>query len=379
MVKSKVTYEKFLELAHEKYGDTYDYSFVEYVNYSTKVLIRCKDHGIFLKSPTKHIYGQGCPNISHHDTSRKNHICTKCNNSYLEDCICLIKVNCNYCKNDFYANGQQKTVRKYCSLKCRKLTKRERNKNKKLSMCDLCGQHFISSSRRRCETHYWPCSFCEKITEKATKRIMKYFDDGIEIFCDNICQLFKHKNPNFNLSKLDDFKDQKSWAINWKKSNGRKPTRMDFLEYFNLASTTNFNSSSKNYFAKSGTSRWESIVLAEIQKHLPEDVEILQNKKPIKLEGSKKLQLDIWIPELKLAFEVQDFATHSKISDEEKSELQGVENSKRFKKLKNGPSYHELKKNLAKDQLDTIVIEIWEDEIIDGTFKEIVVRALKDN
>lgn len=100
------------------------------------------------------------------------------------------------------------------------------------------------------------------------------------------------------------------------------------------------------------------------------DLSILRNKKPITTEENRKLEIDIYLPELNLAFEVQDFATHSRDSDEE--ELSGLFLSVALKKslsiYKKGPTYHKRKIELAKSQLDVDLYEIWEDEIRDGSF-----------
>ena len=53
--------EEFIEKAKEKHGDKYDYSKVEYISSSEKVIIICKKHGEFLQQPNNHITGQGCP------------------------------------------------------------------------------------------------------------------------------------------------------------------------------------------------------------------------------------------------------------------------------------------------------------------------------
>lgn len=83
---------------------------------------------------------------------------------------------------------------------------------------------------------------------------------------------------------------------------------------------------------------------------------ILRNKRPLK-ENKSYYELDFWLPTLKIGFEVQDYATHSKISDTEESSYRGLS----F--LKKGPTYHQKKKRLAQEQLATEIIEIWEDEI----------------
>ena len=64
--------QDFLSKSKEIYGDTYDYSNVEYVNTNTKVEIICKKHGSFYKTPSLHIYRkQGCPLCAFEESSRK--------------------------------------------------------------------------------------------------------------------------------------------------------------------------------------------------------------------------------------------------------------------------------------------------------------------
>ncbi len=47
-----------------KHGDRYDYSLVCYKNSLTKVVIRCKKHGIFTQTPNNHLAGKGCNTCS---------------------------------------------------------------------------------------------------------------------------------------------------------------------------------------------------------------------------------------------------------------------------------------------------------------------------
>lgn len=53
--------ENIIELFKKKFGVLYDYSLVDYINKSKKVKIICKNHGVFEKTPNKHLSGQGCP------------------------------------------------------------------------------------------------------------------------------------------------------------------------------------------------------------------------------------------------------------------------------------------------------------------------------
>ncbi len=59
--RNRKTTEQFLTNAKVIWGDTYDYSLVDYVDSNTKVKIICSIHGIFEKNPSEHIHNQqGC-------------------------------------------------------------------------------------------------------------------------------------------------------------------------------------------------------------------------------------------------------------------------------------------------------------------------------
>lgn len=66
--KTKTCYCKpcqFLQKAKKKHGDKYDYSETDYKRNTIHVIIKCKLHGRFSKSPTAHlIRGEGCPSCS---------------------------------------------------------------------------------------------------------------------------------------------------------------------------------------------------------------------------------------------------------------------------------------------------------------------------
>jgi hypothetical protein len=57
----KDTTETFIDKSKKIYGDTYDYSKVEYINSKTDVIIICPQHGEFIKTPDNHLNdNQGC-------------------------------------------------------------------------------------------------------------------------------------------------------------------------------------------------------------------------------------------------------------------------------------------------------------------------------
>ena len=57
---SRLTIEEFIKRANEVHKNKYDYSKVEYVNWSTPVIIICPEHGEFAQMPGKHLEGHGC-------------------------------------------------------------------------------------------------------------------------------------------------------------------------------------------------------------------------------------------------------------------------------------------------------------------------------
>ena len=57
--------ELFIEKSKLIHGDKYDYSKVDYKNANTKIIIICKIHGEFYKTPSKHTNSkQGCAKCS---------------------------------------------------------------------------------------------------------------------------------------------------------------------------------------------------------------------------------------------------------------------------------------------------------------------------
>lgn len=68
--KYRYTTEEIIKKFNKVHSYKYDYSKLEYINYSTKVCIICPEHGEFWQTPDKHLHGCGCP---------------KCKNSKLEE------------------------------------------------------------------------------------------------------------------------------------------------------------------------------------------------------------------------------------------------------------------------------------------------------
>lgn len=55
------TLEEFITDAKEVHGEKYDYTMTKYRNNKDHVIIICPIHGIFTRTPNKHLIGWGCP------------------------------------------------------------------------------------------------------------------------------------------------------------------------------------------------------------------------------------------------------------------------------------------------------------------------------
>lgn len=55
---------EFIERARVTHGDLYNYSKVDYIRSSSKVIITCKKHGDFEQEPASHLAGNGCSKCS---------------------------------------------------------------------------------------------------------------------------------------------------------------------------------------------------------------------------------------------------------------------------------------------------------------------------
>jgi hypothetical protein len=63
--------KEFIEKAKLIHYDKYDYSKVNYINNTEKIIIICKDHGEFLQSPAGHLVKKGCGMCRYITTSNK--------------------------------------------------------------------------------------------------------------------------------------------------------------------------------------------------------------------------------------------------------------------------------------------------------------------
>ena len=173
-------------------------------------------------------------------------------------------------------------------------------------------------------------------------------------------------NSKLPSERVREYKDIDNWALRFKIANKRKPTSIDVRIYFGIGIPPRANDS---LFRLDGKDRsgFERHVLRLINETWP-DLEVLRNKRPLRTESEAQLEIDLWIPELSIGFEVQDFATHSRNSDSEPSRIPWVN-------IKRGPSYHQRKQESG-NRAGIKIFEIWEDEILMGQAQSILESVI---
>lgn len=287
-------------------------------------------------------------------------------------CNKTISVTCKGCPNTFerLCNAG---LGSYCSTSCRfKYMRKELYEIKEHRECGICGEYFQPKSSKQlfCKTHDVDCLFCGatfSINSQSAK------EDARGKYCDNACSTLAQTNSRISRNLVEEYKSPNEWARQFKESNGRKPSQSDFRAYFNIDSFPRL-SVDFSLFRKTRDSYFEKSVENFIKEIFP-DHTVRRNVRNIYLEDSKiPKEIDLFIEDLKLGFEIQDFATHSKDSETELSEFKSVSVGKHI--FKRGPINHEAKRRAAKEQLGVVLIDIWEDEIKDGRYKNIVANAI---
>lgn len=177
------------------------------------------------------------------------------------------------------------------------------------------------------------------------------------------------------------------WAIDFCKSNGRRPSRGDVHDFFGYVLPRKIVRTARGIDA-SLFNLWDSYLELKVsdilvkngykevdsEENCTSSNQFVRNKvwKLTKDKHSSVFQIDIYFPKLKLGFEVEDFATHSRVDDEPYI-VNEMPNGKRI--FKKGPTYFKTKQDFFKTK-GIKVFEIWEDEIRASNFS-ILEKKLK--
>ena len=170
------TTEEFNKQASEIHKNKYDYSKVEYIKSSLKVIIICPEHGDFSQTPDDHLSGKGCG---------------KCAN------------NINYTKDEFIKKGKEKHGNKYDYS----LVEYINNNIKVKIICPIHGEFLQSPSGHLQGKECQKCSY-NKAIDTIIKRYGEYFFRFIPSYNPNSI-LYSLKENHEVFSFVDEFQTKK--------------------------------------------------------------------------------------------------------------------------------------------------------------------------
>ena len=219
------TTDQFIIDAKKVHGEIYNYSLVNYINNHTKVTIICSEHGLFYKSPHKHIGGQGCPKCSLKKLSKSY---SKTTEDFINDAK---KVHgdkydyslVNYINNNTKINiicGEhgvfsQLPTNHLSNKGCLKCSYRDRGQNSRYDTTDLitkfnsihkekydysnlvykgikdkidiiCKKHGVFKQTAECHLHGNSCPKCKDTTRKKENSLKEYIESlGLKILSNN--------------------------------------------------------------------------------------------------------------------------------------------------------------------------------------------------
>jgi hypothetical protein len=178
------TSEEFIKQASEIHKNKYDYSKVEYIKSSKKIIIICPVHGDFTQTPSDHLYRKGCP---------------KCAN------------NINYTTKQFIEKSKEIHDNKYdYSL--------VEYKNNNINVKIICTLHGVFPQKPSKHLHGQGCKKCSR--DKAVETVIKRYG---EIYS----KLIPSYNPN-SIIYLDQISERIGLPIQHALNSGEKK----FVRYF---------------------------------------------------------------------------------------------------------------------------------------------------
>jgi hypothetical protein len=140
--EKNINFERFKEKAIEKHGDTYDYSKVNYTNYSTNVLIICPKHDIFKQRPIFHCSGSGCPKCGREVVEEARRSNTE---EFIQKAIKVHSDKYDYSKVDYKNNSTNITI--ICNIHKLEFTQAPSN-HLAGKGCHKCGREVTEEAHR---------------------------------------------------------------------------------------------------------------------------------------------------------------------------------------------------------------------------------------
>lgn len=248
----------------------------------------------------------------------------------------------------------------FCKPSCRQTYTRRENYVMRAIDCGICKKRInpVHAKQLYCPSHEVNCEVC---LEEFSIGTQEWFDPKRGRFCDNVCSTIDQGGRK--VKNVLEYKNMDEWAVRFKQENGRKPGSFDRLAYFGVSPIS--MKADRTLHASTRGSNLEAIV----KQYLEElGYETVCNTYPLRDSEGRRRQIDLLVKNISIAIEVQDFMSHSRTSDEELFGHGG---------FKNGPKYHKAKRALA-EAAGFVYVEIWEDSIISGEYKEIVDSAVAE-
>lgn len=283
------------------------------------------------------------------------------------------KTSCSKCVRSAQSKGRSlASVRKYGSIE-------SLPEEIKSEWVDKIPMSEVSINSKK--SYSWRCNYCETYYQKSPYKAV-LIPGCLSCRRVKLAEIKRESKALLEGSFLDAFPEiAAEWDYEKNSKTPEKFTKYSIIEIWWICSKCSFSYKapiSRRSYGKTGcppcgrSSRLERTVkeFLDLLK-----LKIVINSYPISyietgVTKKRRLQIDILIPELNLGFEIQDFATHSKKFDFEKAKFRGGEI------IKKGPIYHENKRKLAKEQLDITLIDLWEDDIESGKYKEIILEKM---
>ena len=325
----KQTPEIFLEKIKKIHGDKYDYSKTTYVDYETKVTLTCPIHGDFTQKPSSLVRGYGCPKCKREENSKQHYEWR----------------TCPICGEQFYIRKKYEKIT--CSEKCYKeyvkIHKDEINEKRSTSLKNTFSK--MSSEKKQEIQKNREKTFLQKYGTTKPNQSIEYKEKMSELFksIDWSQRSEKIKNEQLIPKYSEICKNDNLTLLDFR-------NRFDCTVKCNVCSTI-FDTHVLGYLTEHTNHNlcrichpiendiFESTISLQIEDILKEQ-NVLYHKNTRKI--ITPLELDFYLPEYKIALEINGNYWHSEI--------------------KKDKQYHLNKTKLCNEQ-GIKLIHIFEDEI----------------
>ena len=240
-MSKKLTTEEFIAKAKKVHGDKYDYSLVEYTKNRGLVQIICREHGLFEKSPNKHLSGQGCQQCGFKHRNDSSRISTE---EFINTSILIHGDKYDY--NMVTYIDAHTNVKIKCKT-CDKYFDQNPYSHKHGYGCPICSQIIQGKCRRHTETKF--------ITDAIlihgnhyNYTYMTYVNKStkVKILC-NICNIFTYTTPSVHLIKNSGGGCPKCKIISIRNNQKTLKTTTQFIMDANIKHNNYYDYSKTNY------------------------------------------------------------------------------------------------------------------------------------